>query len=266
METLIVRQLLEQAADETFDCSHFKEEDGVQMILQDENTGEPLVWIIPTVLSPQQCDSLIEKIEIVNMESASYATGSLRTSKRTSKYMDEDLSQLVFSQLAPSFLSRIQEADGLSVEGVHPNWRILRYDQGDYFGPHYDQGDISKPMKNDGTKDFLFSSHTLIVNLSKDMKELIGGTTRFYPRKNYSKAVDVSVQRGWAIAFKQLGMLHAGQQVIHGTKYVAQAGLLRLLPEGVRFKPSTFRVGPNLEEAVRIHSQNLRQQQEVKQA
>ena len=241
-----VLQLLEQVADETFSVNSFQEEDGVQMILNDDQTKEPLIWIIPNVLSPQQCDELIEKAEAAGMFAAPPKSDGHRSSRRTSQYNDEDLSHLVFSQISPDFLSKLQQFDGLSVNGIHSNWRIVQYNEGDYFGPHFDQADILKPMHEDGTKDFLFSSHTLIINLSRDMPGLEGGSTRFYPQKNYKKALDVSVPRGWMIAFKQLGMLHAGQQVIRGSKYIAQAGLLRLLPQGMTFKPSTFRVGPGI--------------------
>mmetsp|Transcript_4985 Transcript_4985/g.6440 ORF Transcript_4985/g.6440 Transcript_4985/m.6440 type:complete len:106 (+) Transcript_4985:591-908(+) len=98
----------------------------------------------------------------------------------------------------------------------------------------------------------------MIINLSKDINnDLIGGSTRFYPYKNYSKAIDILIPRGWAIAFKQQGMLHAGHQVLNGIKHIAQAGLLRKLPEGIPFKPSTFRPGPDLQEAISLHAQTL---------
>jgi len=266
METAVVKQLLNQPADEAYHFSLSRPGDeahDVQCVLFDEKSNAPLVWIIPDVLTSEQCDKWIEQAEKAGMSAASAATGSLRTSKRTNKFMSEELSQLVFSQLPPDFKEKLQESDGLSVDSIHANWRIVRYDAGDYFGPHYDQADIVTPLRPDGTKDFFFSSHTLLVNLSRESSSIKGGATRFYPRKNYSKAVDVSVPRGWAIAFSQKGMLHAGHQVLEGTKHVAQAGLLRQLPPGRVFQPSTFRVGPGLTEAVNLHAQSLQQQQEA---
>ena len=261
MDSKEVQQLMNQVADETFDS--FAENSIVQIVVKDEKTGDPLVWVIPEVLSAEQCDSLIKKAEAAGMAPAVWASGSLRTSKRTSKYVDEDLSDLAMLQLSPDFINKLQESDGLSVNGLHSNWRIVRYDPGDYFCPHYDQSDITKPMNVDGSKDFYFSSHTLIINLTSNMADLKGGATRFYPNRDYSKAIDVSVPRGWAIAFKQQGMLHAGHQVISGTKYVAQAGLMRLLPIGQVHKPSAFRVGPGLDEAVIRHMEKLKSEKKM---
>lgn len=70
MNTEVVRTLLAQVADETFDCSSFREDDGVQVVLVDEKTQKPLVWVIPHVLKPSQCDAVIEKSEKAGMTAA----------------------------------------------------------------------------------------------------------------------------------------------------------------------------------------------------
>jgi len=150
--------------------------------------------------------------------------------------------------------------------GIHKNWRILRYDvdSGDSFPPHQDQMDsYQKLNKVNGTKDLFVSSHTLLINLSNE--ELIGGCTRFYPKgklrpvgtdnnkenqkSEYDYAVDIILPKGWAIVFKQRGLLHAGQPIDFNSpcpKYVAQAGVLRILPKGKVLNPSIFRIGPNI--------------------
>ena len=62
------------------------------------------------------------------------------------------------------------------------------------------------------------------------------------------------VPQGWALVFQQKGLLHAGLPVEvsgggGGTKYIAQAGLLRAEPEpGVLTGPaSLFKYGPGIQ-------------------
>jgi len=86
-----------------------------------------------------------------------------------------------------------------------------------------------------------------------------GGATRFSPdckvkgtnEGQYQNAVDVFLRRGWAIAFRQKGLIYAGQPVFGETpKYVAQAGVLRCPQADTFIQPSVFRLGPGLDEAV----------------
>lgn len=154
--------------------------------------------------------------------------------------------------------------------GIHTNWRVLRYDAdcGDAFPAHQDQMDCFQRPKPDGSgrKDLIVSSHTLLIQLSNDNLE--GGATRFYPRakarltpsdkqndvssfrtSQFAHAEDVLLPKGWALIFKQRGLLHAGQPLVASSscpKYVAQSGVLRVLPEGVLQKPSVFKNGPGV--------------------
>eukprot|EP00978_Attheya_sp_CCMP212_P008497 scaffold19934_cov50-Attheya_sp.AAC.5 len=97
--------------------------------------------------------------------------------------------------------------------------------------------------KETGKRDFIVSTHTMLINITPpdtDLKE--GGSTRFYPHDKvagktgglYDYAVDVWLPQGWGLMFPQAGMLRAGQPVLegHGPKYVTQAGVPRTLPDG----------------------------------
>jgi hypothetical protein len=154
--------------------------------------------------------------------------------------------------------------------GIHPNWRVLRYDAGDSFPAHQDQMDSFQRRNKDGTKDLIVSSHTLLLSLSKE-DDVEGGATRFYPQAKvkgttpgqYDYAVDVILPRGWAIAFHQKGLVHCGQPVWKGPKYVAQAGVLRKLPPGELFQPSVFRVGPGVQALVDEAAANMQQERKI---
>jgi len=261
----------------------------VREILPDEeNNGEHMAFVIGNLLSSKECDELIEKAENYGIVPPSNYAGTLRTAKRTSNYKNDHLSELIEKRVRSMLETKFQDPTTNDKEnhhndndndeymgpfgGIHNNWRILRYDvdSDDAFPPHQDQMDsYQKLNKLNGTKDLYVSSHTMLINLSND--ELIGGCTRFYPKgklrrpgseyannntKNYPSSeydyavdVDVIVPKGWAIVFKQRGLLHAGQPIQNDSpcpKYVAQAGVLRILPKGTVLKPSIFRLGPNI--------------------
>lgn len=249
-------------------------------------------FVISNVLTMKECDDLIRMAEeegkgIVPPDKSA---GTLRTGKRTDNYVNADLSALVTDRVGSILRSRMSQKSTFGpFYNMHTNWRVLRYDPGDAFPAHQDQMDsIQLKDKSTGRKDFVVSSHTLLINLSRDGVK--GGYTRFYPRCKFQKkmknknastqksiadngiggsnstpssnnsnnnnlqhsydyAVDVCLPRGWALVFPQVGMIHAGQPVEEDStvpKYVAQAGVLRLLPPQKIIRPNVFRLGPGL--------------------
>lgn len=283
----------------------------VREILGSDNTSycEPKAFVISNVLTPTECEELIDAAEDFGIgEGAKYVA---RSAKRTNNYTNIDLSKKTEKTIWPILDSLlVDRTDGDRPEeeqenqdsntannsnrnmksiyakskneylgpfhGIHDNWRILRYDSdsGDAFPAHQDQMDSFQKAKQDGTgrKDFVVSSHTLLIQLSENNLE--GGATRFYPNgklrlpratkdnkskhqssttefrtKQFDHAVDVVLPRGWALVFKQRGLLHAGQPVERSSpcpKYVAQTGILRVLPEGILVRPSVFKNGPGV--------------------
>lgn len=241
---------------------------------------EPVAFVIRNVLTPNECDALIEDAENFGIEDGANYTA--RTAKRTKDYTNEALSKKVEERIQgildlefrdrgekqPTKCGYIKNPYMGPFFGVHTNWRILRYDAdgGSAFPAHFDQMDSLQLHRNDGSgrKDFVVSSHTFLVQLSEEGLE--GGATRFYPRakanrntttsdqeafrkQQFDHALDVVLPRGWAIAFRQRGLLHAGQPVSSSSpcsKYVAQAGLLRVLPDGLLLRPSVFKNGPGV--------------------
>mmetsp|Transcript_13099 Transcript_13099/g.17548 ORF Transcript_13099/g.17548 Transcript_13099/m.17548 type:complete len:365 (+) Transcript_13099:133-1227(+) len=250
---------------------------------------EPMAFVIRNVLTPTECDELIDAAEDFGIGGGPKYVA--RTAKRTSNYVNADLSKKIEKRIKHILDSKFREEKEIDDSnpsnkdeknqtskymgpfyGIHTNWRVLRYDAegGDGFPAHQDQMDSLKMPKKDGSgrKDFCVSSHTLLLQLSEGSLE--GGCTRFYPRakvridpsdrvrlqgselfrmKQFDHAVDVLLPRGWALVFKQRGLLHAGQPVSTSSpcpKYVAQSGVLRVLPEGVLSKPSVFKNGPGV--------------------
>jgi len=235
---------------------------------------EPIAFVIKNVLTPAECDQLIEEAEDYGIGGG--AKYIARSAKRTNNYTNMGLSKKIEERTRGVLESALvigRETDKNfmgPIHGIHDNWRILRYDTdgGDAFPAHQDQMDSSWNRKPGGRKDFVVSSHTLLLQLSDNTLE--GGCTRFYPRgtmrlpknswndpdfrnRQFDYAVDVGLPRGWALVFRQRGLMHAGQPLAATSpcpKYVAQAGILRVLPEGVLQKPSVFRNGLGVTKAV----------------
>lgn len=308
-----------------FRCHRHDEDDGddgdatskaslEKVILGPKNgESEPIAFVIRNVLTPSECDDLIDACEEFGIkEGQKYVA---RSAKRTKNYINTDLSETVERRIKHVFdavfkdpsedlvwnsdnsnrnekenksrhsnfntTSSSNDSDNRSISssgdkymgpfyGIHKNWRVLRYDADaqDAFPAHQDQMDGFQVPKSDGSgrKDLVCSSHTLLLQLSHD--NLQGGCTRFYPkgkirlpakqqtdeiasfrRSQFDHAVDVLLPRGWALVFKQQGLLHAGQPLSVSSpcsKYVAQAGVLRVFPEGKLFKPSIFKNGPGV--------------------
>lgn len=167
-------------------------------------------------------------------------------------YKNQELADEVAAKLkeVPGLLDALHNHQDQAWEyrGVCNNWRMVKYEEGDTFAAHVDQSDQFQVRNTNGSKDMVASFHTLLISLSLN-GAYEGGATRFYPAGTYDgRIVDVYVPRGWGLVFKQAGVLHSGQPVRMGTKYVAQAGILKLVPLGQTFKPSQFRLGPGLQD------------------
>eukprot|EP00913_Durusdinium_trenchii_P008612 g8086.t1 len=100
------------------------EEGGVTVVIPGR------AWVVP-LLSAEECDATIVAGEAFGVIPALLASGAvgLRTSKRTASYSNVELSALVGSRLCSALLDMVEEtAPHTAVRGLHPNWRIARYD------------------------------------------------------------------------------------------------------------------------------------------
>ena len=204
-------------------------------------------WVVSELLSKDECVEVIAAGESFGLLATTREAGTtgIRTNKRTGNYCNVELSALLGPRLHPTLLNLLEETKPhTAVRGIHPNWRIARYDTEDFFAAHYDQADSMTVQAEDG-KERYDSSHTLLISLS-DRSTFRGGATRFWPTGNYDDtAVDVELPCGYAVIFEQK-LLHAGLAVQAGAKHIAQAGILRGMPKGLGHRPSTFRLGPGL--------------------
>jgi len=224
-----------------FDADNFPTQSVTEVIVG-------LAWVATNILTAQECDEWIQRGEefgLVYMQSA-----TRRRNKRTKNFQDQQMSDLALSRLPGELVGAI-EATGMctKMQGLHPNWRIVRYDEGDQFPAHQDQQDEFAIMAADGINERFRSTHTLVISLS-GCSSCEGGATRFFPDGTCGRSVDVHLPRGAALIFQQKNLYHSGMPVLSGTKYIAQAGLLRALPTtGKIDKPHIFKYGCGLQYA-----------------
>jgi len=202
-------------------------------------------WVLPNVLTPEECSDWILRGQKAGMNEAKQ---KLRSSKRTSYYVDASMSAAVKPKLTQELISNVEKSDpGTEFKGVHTNWRIAEYQKGCTFPAHYDQDSFNiLPPNEEGVRERETSSHTILLYLSKDFE---GGATRFFPTgdfKNAEDTIDVRLPQGGMLIFEQIGLLHNGMEVTDGVKYIAQSALVRAQPKGLIGQPSLFRWGPGL--------------------
>jgi 2OG-Fe(II) oxygenase superfamily len=112
----------------------------------------------------------------------------------------------------------------LQVKGLHSNIRIYRYDEGAFFGPHYDSS------TRDGISGFT-SYWTLLVYLTGKEDGVEGGETVFYQsgKSKDTTEIVVKIERGMALLHRHGGsdcLLHEGRLVTKGTKWVLRSDLV----------------------------------------
>merc|ERR1719220_2543054 len=108
---------------------------GIPNLLQSFVEGEVTevvegkAWVVPGVLSPEECKTIIAKGEEAGM---TYGKGEerarVRTSKRTNDYMAPWMTEMITPRLCEDLLQKIEgSAPQTAVRGIHTNWRVAVY-------------------------------------------------------------------------------------------------------------------------------------------
>merc|ERR1712106_246364 len=207
-------------------------------------------WVVPYLLSEEECEQLITAGEEWGFkESKSFGAELVRTSRRTDNWANEELSIKLNRKLPEDLLTAVENTVPFtSVRGIHPNWRVASYQQGETFPAHQDQADSVTVQHPEKVKQRFTSSHTLLIYLRRIGEQFEGGATRLFPSGSYTEdPIDICLPQGWGLVFQQMGLLHAGLPVEgSGSKYIAQAGLLRAEPNYVSGACAVFKYGPGL--------------------
>lgn len=215
-------------------------------------------WVLPGVLTSQECEEWICKGQLHGLEPSKIDAG--RHNNRTKDFIDLDMTQLVWSRLPPELKREVEmTSPKTDVRSVHEEWRISKYQAGQYFRAHYDESYTRGNWRNSQDQDKIIrnlqgeqgetSTHTLLLLLTDDFSN---GATRFWPTGKYDDAIDVRAPRGSMLVFEQLTLLHEGCAIEDGLKFVAQGALMRAPPPAFIPKPNLatfdkgFRFGPGM--------------------
>jgi predicted 2-oxoglutarate/Fe(II)-dependent dioxygenase YbiX len=177
---------------------------------------KPLSWTVDAVLSPDECATLIARIEAAGPEVApiNLARGSVvdldtRNNARV-MFDDPELAALLFERVRARLPGELM---GMRVAGANERVRCYRYQPGQRFAPHYD-GSFARSRSER-------SLLTLLVYLNQGFE---GGETALLDLDE-----TVTPRTGRALLF-QHAILHEGCAVIRGVKYAARSDIMYRRP------------------------------------
>ncbi|MFO0601242.1 MAG: 2OG-Fe(II) oxygenase [Myxococcaceae bacterium] len=177
------------------------------------DTRNPLVMVVPNVLTPAQCRAWVERIEAAGPEPAPVTTSrgfvmmpGLRNNTRV-MFDDAPFAARLFDALAPHLPRRLEGE--WEACGANERLRCYRYAPGQFFGPHFD----GAFHRTDDEQSLL----TLMVYLN-DCEA--GGHTLFHDLE-----LAVTPRPGTALIFNH-HLRHEGAPVKAGLKYAVRSDVM----------------------------------------
>lgn len=178
-------------------------------------------WIAcyANVLNTAECRGLVELAETLQFEPAveegartgshGYQLAAGRNQDRAALH-DTNIAGLIWTRIARRVTAEARER-GISPAplGLNERLRFYRYDPGQEFPPHTD----GFYRREDGARSLL----TLLLYLNEDFE---GGATVFCDTNQL-----ITPRTGTALIFAH-DLLHAGEAVTHGRKYVLRTDIL----------------------------------------
>lgn len=178
------------------------------------------LWTIDALLSSTECTELLAQYDAgpwlpatINAAGGRVVETHVRSSS-TAIVKDEALGESLYARLLPHLPQSMVDKWGGTARrvvpaGLYHPLRIYRYEPGQHFGLHHDQS-YHHP---DGRRSLL----TFMVYLNDGFE---GGTTTFPEQKEI-----VVPRTGMALLFQHM-LLHSGERVSSGTKYVLRSDVL----------------------------------------
>lgn len=179
-----------------------------------------LLWTIDAFLSAAECTALIEEQRDAAWLPATVngATGRIIDTKvrssSTAVVRDEALADRLYERVRPRLpTSMVDQCGGrprrVKPVGLYQPLRVYRYEPGQRFAPHHDQS----YQDGSGRRSLL----TFMIYLNDDFT---GGTTTFPDQKR-----EIHPRPGTALLFQHM-LLHCGEQVVSGVKYVLRSDVI----------------------------------------
>lgn len=175
--------------------------------------SSPYVVEVPDVLSVEECDQLINRIDDLGPEIATINTNQgvkVRTDVRNNErviFDDESLAAKLLDRVRDHVPAVMRKR---KLVGANERFRCYRYKPGMRFAPHSD-GTFER---DDNEKSF----YTYLVYLNSGFR---GGETNLFTQPELS----IAPRPGLGLLF-QHPIVHEGAEVTAGVKYVARTDLM----------------------------------------
>ncbi|XP_077999261.1 uncharacterized protein LOC144452113 [Glandiceps talaboti] len=186
--------------------------------LPGEIQADKLAFYIDNVFTKEECDDFIRRAEEKGLEMAMINIGGGREQLRPEArnnfrcYIDSfEESERIWERVK-QFVPKTWI--GHKALGLNERLRVLRYDPGEYFGPHWD----GVYKRDNGERSYL----TLQLYLNEGFQ---GGSTTFLPLHQSHRPVECVPKIGRVLVF-QHDILHEGSKLIHGRKYVIRTDIM----------------------------------------
>ncbi len=181
--------------------------------MEDVDKSKPYIFTVADVLSPDECLTLISKIESLNP-----AIATINTVTGTRVRADvRNNDRVIFDdiELARTLLGRIKqkapkEIHGMLLVGINERFRCYRYKSGMRFASHTDGSFHRDKLEQ--------SFYSFLVYLNDEFE---GGKTTFLTEPE----VSIKPEIGMGLLF-QHPIIHEGSVVTKGIKYVARTDLM----------------------------------------
>ncbi len=215
----------------------------VEQITRQPIADVPGAFQLLNVLSPQECDGLIELSEALGYlpDAAVSLPRRVRHNDNVVWVTDTDTDRVIWQRVAHLMQQDAQDYNGNRPLGINARFRFYRYGEGDYFAFHTDGAwpgsrAIDGELVTNAYPD-RYSCMTFLIFLSDDFD---GGETRFLVdgdtlnqrsrSGNERRQVDVRTPAGGVLCFPH-GLhpwhcVHSSVPITRGTKYVIRTDTL----------------------------------------
>jgi prolyl 4-hydroxylase len=167
--------------------------------------GEPLLWVVDDVYTPEECSNHVRWIE----------QSAPKLATNNAIYRDQDRVMRTDPEMAGDLFQRLRHRlpalmGQLRLYGLNDLLRFYRYKPGQQFPPHMDHW--YRPT------DRQISLHTVLVYFNDGFE---GGATVF------QEQIEATVlPKAGRVAIFQHKVRHEGKQLIRGTKYALRTDTL----------------------------------------
>jgi len=174
---------------------------------------KPYIIKLPGLLTPDECASLIARIEGLEPEVATINTRAgarVRTEVRNNEriiFDDDELAAKLIERAGRKVPAKIH---GMTLVEANERFRCYRYQPGMRFAPHAD----GAFFRNEHEQSF----YTFMVYLNAEFE---GGQTTFFT----DPEVAITPETGMGLLF-QHPLIHEGSVVTAGVKYVARTDVM----------------------------------------